>query len=731
MTGTLLALVLSAQMYSGMPQFQRLSFNLPVAESGGVAIGLAGAMEYLKPDYIVLSGGVDIKYGVQRIQGQRVEMDLTSETVLAEGDVILDIGPARLSGQRLDYDLGSETGTIYDARAALGKDLHFYGAEMSKVGPDTYILTDGILTACESEKPAWSFKLAQARVVMEGFARIYNTTMRVRKMPFLYAPFLMVPAKSERASGLLTPNLGYSSRRGSVIGLAWFQTMGDSYDATVIADHYSEGLSTLGLEFRYTPVIGTRGIFEGLVVDDKNNIFGEPGAGGEKRWRIRWNHLSRDLPLGLTAAADVTDFSDFNFFRDFSRNFDDIRIRNIQSRAYLQGSWGKHAATLLVENQEQFIRTGVTRTRSQLPELEYSLRSAQIGDLPIYFSLGAGAHGIQFETTGSDKVSYQRMNVGPRISIPFGTTWLSAKVDIAGKAVMYSDSLSQPDDEGNREFTGESITQSVASTTAQIVGPSVSKVFHSGIGQWAKFKHVVEPRWEYSNSGEVDDPFIIPNFDQVDNFGRASERLTFRFVNRLLAKPEDEAFGAREIMSLEIAQSYSFKDDQPLTRFTDPETGEVLTLQESPIDVRYRFRPGITTYLDFSTTFNTLFNQFNRASVTAGKIFGRATTSLTYSNIFDPKTGDTVNSQVRLGLSYAFLRDRLRVRSGFSYDAVKSLMQQQSHNIDFITQCWGLHLELREYKGNVREERDVRFSISLKNVGSFIGLNSSTRDSGF
>ncbi|MCZ6726132.1 MAG: putative LPS assembly protein LptD, partial [Acidobacteria bacterium] len=562
-------------------------------------------------------------------------------------------------------------------------------------------------------------------------ARIYNTTMRIKKLPFLYSPFMMVPAKSERTSGFLMPNLGYSERRGGVIGLAWFQTFGDSYDATLYADHYTEGLTTFGTEFRYSPVIGTTGKFEGLAVDDPSNIFGNPEDEGDLRWRIRWTHRSLDLPFGLTAVANVTDFSDFNFFRDFSRNFDSIRIRNIQSRAYLQGSWGKSSATLLVENQEQFIRTGVVRSRRQLPELEYNLRSTQLGKLPIYFSLGAGGHGIEVVQTGREKISYQRANIGPRLSVPLGTTWLSAKIDLAGRAAFYTDSLSQPDEAGSQVFTGESISQSVGSVSAEIIGPSFSRVFHKGLGQWAKFKHVIEPRWDYSRSGEVDDAELIPRFDQVDNTGVATERATFRFVNRLLAKPEDETLGSREIMSLELAQSFSLKDDQPLTRFTDPETGEMFSLQESPISMRYRYRPSRTTNLDLSTSYNTLFNQFNRASLSANKSIGSSAFSMTYTTVFDPRTGETRSAQARLGSSLAFFRNRLRWRSSVSYDVQQSLLQNHSHLIDFVTQCWGLHLEFREFKSLTREDRDIRFSISLQNIGHVIGLNSTTRDTGF
>lgn len=733
MTGTVLALVVTAQLYSGMPQFQRLSFNLPLADGRGTAIGLAGRMEYLRPDYIVASGGVDVRYGSQRIQAQRLEMDLNNETVLAEGDVILDQGPQRIAGARMEYDLGSETGTVYDAKATLGRDLYFYGAEMNKVGPDTYTLVDGVLTACESESPAWSFKLSRARVVMEGFARIYNTTMRVKRLPFLYAPFIMMPAKTERSAGFLTPNLGYSERRGSVVGLAYFQPFGDSYDATLYADHYDKGIDTFGLEFRYAPVQGTYGIFEGFAVDDKNQIFGNPGDEGDLRWRIRWQQRSSQLPFGLSAVINITDFSDFNFFRDFSRNFDAITVRNIQSSGFLQGAWGKHSATLLVENQEQFITTGVSRSRRQLPEVEYGLRSTQIGNLPIYFSTGAGFHVIEVETTGVDKISYQRFNVTPRISVPVGTTWLSANFNAAGKSVWYTDSLSEPDENGQRVFTGDSISQSSTALSANIIGPSFSRVFHKGLGQWGKFKHVIEPRWDYTTSSEVDNTELIPTFDQVDGGSVATELATFRFVNRLLAKPADEEslFGAREIMSLELRQSYSLNDEQPLTRYTDPLTGESFTLQESPIALQFRYRPSNTTNLDVATDYNTLFNQFNRASLSAGVQFDTTSLNVTYSSIFEPRTGETLGSQVRLGTGFAFFRDRLILRSSANYDIENSLLQQHAHAIQFLTQCWGIHLDLRETKSLVREDRDIRFSISLKNIGNFIDLNDTTRATSF
>ena len=76
-------------------------------------------------------------------------------------------------------------------------------------------------------------------------------------MPVLYTPYILWPVKSERTSGLLIPNIGYSDRRGAALGLAYFQTLGRSYDTTFHVDLYTRSTSALGNEFRYRPTEGT------------------------------------------------------------------------------------------------------------------------------------------------------------------------------------------------------------------------------------------------------------------------------------------------------------------------------------------------------------------------------------------------------------------------------------------------------------------------------------------
>ena len=56
---------------------------------------------------------------------------------------------------------------------------------------------------------------------------------------------------------MLIPNIGYSDRRGAYLGLAYYQTLGRSYDTTFHVDLYSEEYLGVGNEFRYRPSEGT------------------------------------------------------------------------------------------------------------------------------------------------------------------------------------------------------------------------------------------------------------------------------------------------------------------------------------------------------------------------------------------------------------------------------------------------------------------------------------------
>ena len=109
-------------------------------------------------------------------------------------------------------------------------------------------------------------------------------------------------------------------------------------------------------------------------------------------------------------------------------------------------------------------------------------------------------------------------------------------------------------------------------------------------------------------------------FDEIDRL-RPGNGYTISLINRLLAKPRDEEKdgGSREIMSFELAQSFTLKDDEFLQRSKD----RTMQTKEGPITGRFRFNPSSTTRIESQFAYNTLFSRITSHSLSSNALVGR------------------------------------------------------------------------------------------------------------
>ncbi len=695
---------------------QRITFEIPFSQGsgGGSARGSARDLEYLRDDYVVATGGVEMTHGDLKFQGDRVEIDLSTKIVTARGNVILDQGPKRITAETLVYDMESETGKFTEAKAFVDPDIYFDGAEIEKIGEDLYTMRDGVVTSCSGDKPAWSFKAGTIRIDANGYTKIHHGTMRARNLPLLYLPYMIYPSNQDRRSGFLFPNIGYSDRRGYLLGLGYFQTLGESYDATFYADIYGEDFLGLGTEFRYQPTAGTGGRFEGYAIDDPEV--------DDTRWKATLTHSSNDLPGGMRGVVRVIQVSDFDFFRDFERNFSQIAQRRLNSSAYASGNWGSHSFNFVLDELETLIRNDVTQTQRQLPEIEYFLRPTKIFGLPIYLDVAASAHYFSAERTDVEKISYGRVDVAPKITVPLSYwPWLSVKVSAGGRATYYEDSV----DQASGSLSGDSLSRVFPFGDVSIIGPSFSRIFDKKIGSFGKFKHIVEPRVTYDFVGDPNDQELVPIFDSIDNV-RKQSIVTYSLTNRILAKPADETsgLGAREILSFELSRAFSLNDDQPFESSRDGS----MTSRHSRIGARLRFSPALRTNFEARATYSPLFGEIDTASLSGSTNFKKHTLGLTWFTRKDAERDDTTSHQGRVFAGFELVPNRLRLSSQVNYDFVESLLQAQRHQLEFLSQCYSLLFEYRELENASFEDRELRLAISLKNIGTFLDLNGGSRE---
>jgi lipopolysaccharide assembly outer membrane protein LptD (OstA) len=696
----------------------RLDFNLKftTGKGAGSAAGSAATLDYKREDYAVLTGAVQIRYQDIDLKADQAEIDLKTKVVTAKGNVIIDQGPRRLTGDSATFNLDTKTGKLLNAGGQVAPDYYFKGREVEKTGPDTYLVHDGLFTSCTQPVPDWSFRLKEARLQVEGYAHVKHASMRAKKLPVFYTPYIVWPVKNERSSGLLIPNVGYSDRRGTSLGLAYFQTLGRSYDTTFHADLFTKNFLGLGDEFRYRPTAGTRG--------DLLTYFVRDSTVNQWRWKVNLSQTTDDLPQGMRAVIQYQNYSDFNFFRDFERSFDQNTLRFIDSRGFLTGNWGANLVNLLLSSRETFINQSTTVTQRKLPELQYRLRSTRLLNTPLYLQVDSSLDYLDVDRPGSYTGKYGRFDLFPQLTLPVKTVpWLNLSLSGGERGTWYGDSLTA-DQTG---FTGASRTRTFPVAGAEIVGPSFSKIFAGTLGGY-KIKHVIEPRWTYSYQGEVKDPQTIPLFDEVDpslstatNFGRIA------LDNRILAKPNVENGNAREVFLFEIARNYSFNAAQPLQSSIDALT----TTNAGPLETLLRYNPTDKISLKIDATYDTLFKGISSTSLTGNYGFGPSNyVAATWFTRSRAETKNTLANQVRLGGGYSITPWGLRLEGQFNYDFEQQLLQSETLVANYLSQCYGVRVELRKFQSATGaqgvQDKEIRFSLTLKNVGTFLDLTSRT-----
>ncbi len=201
----------------------------------------------------------------------------------------------------------------------------------------------------------------------------------------------------------------------------------------------------------------------------------------------------------------------------------------------------------------------------------------------------------------------------------------------------------------------------------------------------------------------------------------------FALGQRLLGKPDKEDAVAREVLFFELARNYSFDDTQPLQVSVLDRT---VNTTEGPIEALLRFNPTQRISLKLEADYDTLFSGISSTGLTGNYGFGAGNyLGATWFTRTRPETGQNLSNQVRLNGALAVPFLHLRLEGQVNYDFEQRLLQQQQLVINYTAQCYGLRLEMRDFRagtGPRTRDKDIRFSLTLKNVGTFLDLNSRT-----
>jgi len=734
-------LVLALAASSAFPQTQppkRFKFTPANVEKGGEVkwtIAPGGRVEMEKDEYAIFEGGVTVEYQDIKIVSDKLTLNQRTKDVVAVGHVIIDQGATRVSADHAVYNLDSKTGTFFNSTASMEPSLSFSGERVEKLDEDTYRLTNGIFTSCDLDRPAWSFHVGSAEITLDEYAHMRNVSFRARDVPIFWAPRLIWPAKRDRSRGFLIPRAQFSEAIGNRIELGYFVPFGESVDATLYAEVNDKGYSGGGATIRYLPSQNVKlGQLDAFTIHD-------PEA-GRQQWKYQYQHAQENLPGGFRGVIDMQDFSDLDFFRKFDRDPTLHTASNIYSSAYLTKNRPGYSVNLLADRRDIYLgrvvegdpTSPVIKQRfEQLPSLQFRMYPQRVLGIPLYFSLESSASHLQTSgIIGGPEADYQRTDVFPTLSLQLRTPpWLSVRPQISMRQTHYSASLDPLSPIGTRVATDEPLNRTYAQGQVELVGPSFSRVFNRPVGDFSRFKHVIEPRVRYIYTSDVPEQNRIIRFDTVDSpfLPIVRDSVEYSVTQRLIGKQSEEGASPREILSFSLRQTAALsKPFESRTGGNLPGSPFLPTTSEkfTPLVASLHVNPYQSVTVDASATFGNVSHQIDQTSLSAN-LAGTGTRADQYlsftwfSSFRQPGLTAGGSSQVRINTGSNLWRDRMRADVQINFDAKEGKFLEQRYLLGGSGSCYGLALEFRRYLIYDPRQRAINnygIAITLKNVGT-------------
>ncbi|HSY47534.1 MAG TPA: LPS assembly protein LptD [Thermoanaerobaculia bacterium] len=698
-----------------------------------------GRQEVVRDEYAILEKEVVVNYQDITVHADKITVNLKTKDCVAEGHVIMDQGPTRLTGDHIVFNLDSKTGTFFNATGALKPDMYFAGEKIERLSEDHYILTNGMFTSCEPDRPSWSFHMAVADVTLDDYAHMQDVTFRAHDIPLIFTPRLVWPTKSDRSQGFLIPRIIFSPTYGDRLEVGYFVPFGDSADATFYGTINDKGYNGAGVNIRYRPSENVKqGDLSAYTVHDPET--------GRNEWRYSYQHAENNLWGGFRGVIDAEDISNIEFFRRYGTDSRLHTLSQIYSSAYLTKNRSTYSLNILTDRRDILINNvdpnnplaPPPRQRfEQLPSIQFRLYPNRIGESPFYYSLESSAsHLATTGLTNGPTADYFRADFFPTLSMQLHTpAWLSIRPQISARETYYSQTLSDAsvaNPGGEQTAVDTPVDRFYAQGQVEVVGPSFSKIFDKSLGGFKKFKHVIEPRIRYLYTSDVNDQSRIMRFDTVDSplLPIVRNSVEYSLTQRLIGREGGVNGNSREVASFSLTQSVSL--GTPFTSATVVGASSTVPQQGrfTPLVAGLHVNPYSSLTLDASATFGNISHQLDQTSL-AANLLGSGTRADKYLSFtwfssykgppIDGVVVDTSSSQIRLNTGSSLLSKRFRADVQLNFDAKNGKFLEQRYLLGGTAACYGVALEYRRYLVYIpfeRAEQSIGISISLKNVGT-------------
>jgi LPS-assembly protein len=515
--------------------FASQSFAKPIVPNQAVYVDADKYLSY--PDQTAdLEGHVILIRGTEQITCDKAHVNLKTNDVTAVGNVTVLTPKDFIKAERADYGFDTQKGVIYNGFIQTGQET-IEGRIIFKTGASNYSAIDGTYTSCVNCSPSWKLSGSKIDATVGDYAYITNPIVRIKNFPVLWLPYMIIPIKSERQSGLLAPGFGFSDTDGFTLSESYFWAIDKSHDLTDTVTSYKKRGYKNGVEYRYFSDKFSKGTLNGFFLNDRvlgsdsKYINPDPryvdtqGTGTKPsyatipRYAVHYDHHFV-LPEDYVQNMNINFVSDSFYIYDFPHDISGQGEDELENRVSLAKNTEDSHWDIDVDVYQNLLKADPlgddNLTVHRVPEFDYSLMPQRIystgfqaGLNASYLNLSRAARGFDappnqgafiIGTPGNLYRTGQRLLINPSLTYPF----------TLGKVFDIDPEVEYEEADYSFGYSNKPTTSRRFFRTSVAAKTRLSSVFGEDDPQGVKhkYKHEFEPEVKYT---------IVPYLSQEEH----------------------------------------------------------------------------------------------------------------------------------------------------------------------------------------------------------------------
>ncbi len=276
------------------------------------------AFRRLKEDKFEAVGNVIITYAKLAIYGEEASLSFRDNVVNVVGSVRYIDSIVTIYASELTYNFKTEELFVNNGRV-VSDNYVILGKTIVKKLNGELTAEDAEYTTCKDCPESWSIFGNEVKVTRNEYLRVKHAYIKAKGTVIFYIPYLILPIKKERESGLLFPYLSMSKHKGTLFQLPYFWAINQNSDMTLTPSMF--GKRGRGSEFQYRYLYDEKKWFEVDMLYASDPLYIQEGRGRSDKNRYigsyehhfstpeMWNHH-----FFLERLHDLDTVRDFDFY---------------------------------------------------------------------------------------------------------------------------------------------------------------------------------------------------------------------------------------------------------------------------------------------------------------------------------------------------------------------------------------------------------------------------------